>query len=153
MPWFIGDSAYIQAKYITKVKEDVPAAKDRGGPEIYEEMIKTWLLYEVVKVLYLFGLNPGISDSCQSAAPEIYQYLSDMEEGYATKESVELNNVLFNLTKHRSNFTRDTRDSKDCTFVNVSATTWVADVQYQIPFLILTWMRHLKEHFFEDETR
>jgi hypothetical protein len=36
MSWFIGDSAYILAKYITKVKEDVPAAKDRGGPGIYE---------------------------------------------------------------------------------------------------------------------
>jgi hypothetical protein len=113
-------------------------------------MIKTWLLYEVVKVLYLFGLNPEISDSCESVAPEIYQYLSDIEEGYATKESVELNNVLFNLTKHRSNFAGD---SKDCTFANVSATTWVAEVQYQIPFLILTWMRHLQEYFFEDETR
>jgi hypothetical protein len=150
MSWFIGDSAYILAMYIAKVKEDVPAAKDRGGPGIYEEMIKTWLLYEVVKVLYLFGLNPGISDSCESAAPGIYQYLSDMEEGYATKESVELNNVLFNLTKHRSNFTGD---SKDCTFANDSATTWVADVQYQIPFLILTWMRHLQEYFFKDDTR
>ncbi len=69
------------AKYITKVKEDVPAAKDRGGPGIYEEMIKTWVLYELVKVLYLFGLNPGIIDYCESAAPEIYQYLFDMEHG------------------------------------------------------------------------
>jgi len=138
------------AKYITKVKENVPAAKDRGGPGIYEEMIKTWVLYELVKVLYLFGLNPGISNSCELAAPEIYQYLLDMEEGYATKESVELNNILFNLTNYKSRFSSK---SKECTFANVSATTWVADVQYQIPFLILTWMRHLQEYFFEDENR
>ena len=138
------------AKYITKIKEDVPTAKDRGGPGIYEEMIKTWVLYELVKVLYLFGLNPGRSDSCESAAPEIYKYLFDMEEGYATEESVELNSILFNLTKHKSRFSGK---SKECTFANVSATTWVADVQYQIPFLILTWMRHLQEYFFEDENR
>jgi hypothetical protein len=137
-------------KYITKVKENVPATKDRGGPGIYEEMIKTWVLYELVKVLYLFGLNRGIRDSCDWAAPEIYQYLIAMEEGYATNESVELNNNLFYLTKHKSRFSGE---SKECTFANVSATTWVAEVQYQIPFLILTWMRHLQEYFFEDENR
>ncbi len=147
---FIGDSAFILAKYITKVKEDVPTTKDRGGPGIYEKMIKTWVLYELVKVLYLFGLNPGISNFCESAAPEIYKYLFDMEEGYATEESVELNSILFNLTKHKSRFSGE---SKECTFANVSATTWVADVQYQIPFLILTWMSHLQEYFFEDENR
>ncbi len=73
-----------------------------------------------------------------------------MEEGYATKESVELNNILFNLTNYKSRFSSK---SKECTFANVSATTWVADVQCQIPFLILTWMRHLQEYFFEDENR
>ncbi len=103
-----------------KVKEDVPAIKDRGGPGIYEEMIKTWVLYELVKVLYLFGLNPGKSKSCKSAAPEIYHYLKDMEEGGANEDSVSLNNVLFNLTKHKSRFSHE---SKDCTFANVSATT------------------------------
>ena len=72
-----------------------------------------------------------------------------MEKGMASKDSVALNNILFYSTKHRSNFIGD---KKECTFANVNATTWVADVQYQIPFLILTWMRQLQESFFEDET-
>ena len=103
----------------------------------------------MVKVLYLFGLNPGQNEACKKAAPQIYQYLRDMEKRMASKDSVALNNILFYSTKHRSNFIGD---KKECTFANVNATTWVADVQYQIPFLILTWMRQLQESFFEDET-
>jgi hypothetical protein len=57
---------------------------------------------------------------------------------------------LFNYTKHKATFGGE---SKDCTYANIRATTWVADVQYQIPFLILTWMRQLQEYFFEDEIR
>ncbi len=54
MSWFIGDSAYILAKYITKVKEDVPATKDRGGPGIYEEMIKTCGYYMRWSKFYIY---------------------------------------------------------------------------------------------------
>ncbi len=136
------------ATFVAKIKQNQPPVKDRGAKVVWEDMIHSWVLYEVVKVIYLFGLNPGINKHCKKTSPDIHQYLKDMEEGTASTESVELNNILFNKTKHRSNFIGD---KTECTFAHIENTTWVADVQYQLPFLILTWMRQLQQMFFEDD--
>jgi hypothetical protein len=148
LSWFIHDAAYILATFVTKIKQTQPPVKDRGAKLIYEEMIQSWMLYEVVKVLYLFGLNPGINKACEKTAPEIYNYLTDMENGSVSAESVELNNISFRKTKHRSNFIGDKTET---TFAHIKNTSWVADVQHQLPFLILTRMRQLQQIFFEDE--
>jgi len=100
-------------------------------------------------VLYLFGLNTEQNKDCKTHAPQIYRYQRDTEKGRASEDSVALNDTLFNSTPHRSTFIRD---KKECMIANVHLTPWMADVQYQIQFLIITWMRQLQENFFEDKT-
>jgi len=54
-------------------------AKDRGKHATYEEMIQTWVTYEVVKVLYLFELNPTHRCNIEEIAPEIEKYITYIE--------------------------------------------------------------------------
>jgi len=38
-------------------------------------MIQTWVTYEVVKVLYIYGLNPEPSEQLETVAPHIETYI------------------------------------------------------------------------------
>ena len=50
---------------------------------MFQEMIQTWVTYEVVKVIFLFGLNPELKTTIKEVAPQIQtyiQYIKDPEE-------------------------------------------------------------------------
>ncbi len=82
------------------------------------EMIQTWITYEVVKVLFLYGLNPKPSDRIHDVAQEIGKYILHMtdpsDESYASARKVQ--NTLFKKTHHLSVFSR-------CNFSDVAAVT------------------------------
>jgi hypothetical protein len=61
LSWYISDAAFIIANYLAK-NELKGKGRDRGKHGIYHEMIQTWVTYELVKVLHLYGLNPQMSD-------------------------------------------------------------------------------------------
>jgi hypothetical protein len=61
LSWYVSDASFIIAKYLAKVKDKT--AKDRGAPGIYQEMIQTWVTYELVKVVCIYGLNPEQNDN------------------------------------------------------------------------------------------
>ncbi len=71
--WYVSDASFIIAKYLATVKDKT--AKDRGAPGIYQEMIQTWFTYELVKVVYIYGLNPEPNDSIEIFAPNIDTYI------------------------------------------------------------------------------
>ncbi len=65
LSWYISDASFIIAKYFAKEKKDnkdkterVKDKTDRGAPGIHHKTIQTWVTYELVKVLYIYGLNP-----------------------------------------------------------------------------------------------
>ncbi len=49
LSWYVSDASFIIAKYLAKGK-DKSDKTDRGAPGIYQEMIQTWVTYELVKV-------------------------------------------------------------------------------------------------------
>ncbi len=49
--------------------------RDKGAPGVYHEMIQTWVPYELVKVIYIFGLNPEPNKSLSECALEIREYI------------------------------------------------------------------------------
>jgi hypothetical protein len=70
--WYVSDALFIIAKYLAKAKNAIK--KDKGAPEVYHEMIQTWVTYELVKVIYIFGLNPEPNEFLSECTPEIRDY-------------------------------------------------------------------------------
>jgi hypothetical protein len=99
LSWYISDALFIIANYLSKF--DLKG-KDRGKHGIYREMIQTWVTYELVKVLYLYRLNPQQSASLNNIAPEIDDYIKYMtmqgSELFSTTQGVQ--ETLLKYTVH-----------------------------------------------------
>jgi hypothetical protein len=78
---------HIIAKYLARSRDDIK--KDRGSPGVYREMIQTWVTYELVKVIYIFGLNPSPNDDLSKFAPEIHSYIDYLRLGDKDKDKKE----------------------------------------------------------------
>jgi hypothetical protein len=116
--------------------------RDKGKHNTFMEMFQTWITYEVVKILFLYGLNPKPSDRIHDVAPEIGKYILHMtdpsDESYASARKVQ--DIFFKKTQHSSIFSR-------CNFSHVAAVTWKDDVKFMIPFLLMTLLRQLQQYF------
>ncbi len=114
-------------------------------------MIQTWVTYELVKVIYIFGLNPSPNDSFNDFAPEIDNYRAYFRMGDEYEEHMDdakaIHELLMKHTLHTQVFHR-------YSFAKVETLVWNNDVKYMIPIVILTWLRKLEEYFFryENET-
>jgi hypothetical protein len=110
-------------------------------------MIQTWVTYEVVKVIFLYGLNPELNTTIKEVAPQIQtyiQYIEDSKEStYETAETV--HKSLFNKTLHSFYFLR-------CKFADVDKVLWKDNVKITIPIIILTWLRQFQQGFNEQTT-
>jgi len=66
-------------------------------------MIQTWVTYEVVKVLYIYGLNPERSEQLETVAPHIEKYILNSDSHADAKE---IHEVLLNNTQHAGTFAK-----------------------------------------------
>ncbi len=139
LSWYISDALFIISNYLSKF--DV-IRKDRGKHGIYHEMIQTWVTYELVKVLYLYRLNPQQSTSLNNVAPEIDDYIK-----YMTTQGPELFSMTQGVHKTLLKYTLHSGYFHKCNFAGVSKITWKDDVKFIIPFLVLTWLRQLQQFF------
>jgi hypothetical protein len=110
-------------------------------------MIQTWVTYEVVKVIFLYGLNPELNTTIKDVAPQIQayiQYIKNQEESkYNTAETV--HKTLLKETLHSSYFGR-------YKFADTDKIVWKDDVKVTIPIIILTWLRQLQQGFDDQKT-
>jgi len=107
-------------------------------------MIQTWVTYEVVKVLYIYGLNPERSEHLQTVAPHIETYIKyviDTESNSESHADVKaIHDILLNNTQHAGTFI-------GCNFSGVADVKWKEEVKFMIPFQVLTWLRQLQQFF------
>jgi hypothetical protein len=80
LSWYISDASFIIAKYFAKEKKEDNKKTDRGAPGIHHKMIQTWVTYELVKVSYIYGLNPEKNIHLPSFAPKIKDYIDYLNE-------------------------------------------------------------------------
>jgi len=147
LSWYIKDVSFVLAHHLTKLPlpTNDKKAKDRGKHVIYEEMIQTWVTYEVVKVLYLYGLNPSPRTRLDKIAPEIEKYslyseYNEIDDEDDKEDMKDIHELLFKRTQHSGTFEK-------CTFASLTKVKWKEDVKFMIPFLLLTWLRHLQQYF------
>jgi len=108
------DTAHIISTQIAKKKLEVGV--DQGEMLIFQSFIYSWVCYECLKVLSIFGLQPTIRDDINSWSPDLhglFSYYSDKSgnKQYLSK-AAKIIGVLFEKTDHFSYFEKLTFGSK-----------------------------------------
>jgi hypothetical protein len=70
--WFIYDAAHIiSTTSIAKRKND---CDDRGAVTVFKDLMHSWIGYELVKVLLIFGLTPKVRDDLDDWSPDLFNF-------------------------------------------------------------------------------
>jgi hypothetical protein len=87
---------------------------EKGTPNIFHEMIHTWVTYKVVKMLYLFGLKPTINEKLKEWSPDIYNLVKNVTDGkdHDKGSSEQAREVLFKKNTHTAIFEKCTLGAK-----------------------------------------
>ncbi len=111
---------------------------------MFQELMHSWVGYELVKVLLTFGLSPKIQEDLDSWSPDLFNlfsYLGNKQWDPSKKERAEeLLTILFDKTLHHGYFGKLPFGSND-KFTKMTNTT--------LPLVVSTWLRQLEEYFYE----
>jgi hypothetical protein len=108
---------------------------------IFQQYIHSWLCYELVKVLYVFGLQPQIRSNISGWSQELhaaFDYLNNKQHEHKETE-LKVLDILFDKTKHNSYFDKIILGNKH-KFKNMKNPT--------LCLVMLTWLRKLQQCFF-----
>jgi len=142
----IHDAAHIlSTKIATKKFEE---GTDRGEMLIFQSFMHSWVCYECLKVLSVFGLQPTIRADIGSWSPQLRDLLtfySDKTKNVAYQSGASTAvDVLFDSTNHSSYFGKHSFGSK---------TKFDTSIDPILYLVVLTWSRQLQQFFFEiDDT-
>ncbi len=109
---------------------------------IFQQFIHSWLCYRLVKVLYVFGLQPQIRSDTSGWSQELhaaFDYLNNKQHKHK-ETALKVLNLLFDKTKHNSYFDKIILGSKQ-KFKNMKNPT--------LCLVMLTWLWQLQQCFFE----
>ena len=105
----------------------------------FQEFIQSWVGYELVKVLNVFGLQPKIRSDLEDWSPDLlatFSYLNNKSNNQHKRKAIKKLDLLFDQTEHNSYFGKLNfgRKEKFKTLTNSS-----------LYLLILTWLRQLEQ--------
>ncbi len=109
---------------------------------IFQQYIHSWICYELVKVLYVFGLLPQIRSDISGWSQKLhtaFNYLNNKQHKHK-EMPLRVLDILFDKTKHNSYFDKIMMGSKQ-KFKNMKNPT--------LCLVMLTWLRQLQQCFFE----
>jgi hypothetical protein len=135
---------YINAANIvsTKIAKKNFSGTDCGKMLVFQQFIHSWMCYELVKVLYVFDLQPqirsDISDWSQ-ALHAAFDYFSNEQQEHK-EMALKVLDTLFDKSKHNSYFDIITFGSKQKFKLMKNPT---------LCLVILTWLQQLQKCFFE----
>ncbi len=79
MSFYVCDTGCVLANSIAKQPYGTGKA-DRGQTLLFHEFMQSWVGYELVKVLVMFGLQTmDLSDSLKEWSPDLYDVFSYMQ--------------------------------------------------------------------------
>ena len=142
----IHDAAQILSTKIAMKKFE--EGTDRGEMLIFQSFMHSWVCYECLKVLSVFGLQPTIRADIESWSPQLRDLLtfySDKTKNVAYQSGASTAvDVLFDSTDHSSYFGKHSFGSK---------TKFDTSIDPILYLVVLTWSRQLQQFFFEiDDT-
>jgi hypothetical protein len=74
---------------------------------VFQELVHSWVGYELVKVLLIFGLDPKIRDDLEDWSPDLFNlfsYTGDKKRNTKKEEADCLLTILFQKTLHSGYF-------------------------------------------------
>jgi hypothetical protein len=110
---------------------------------VFQELMHSWVRYELVKVLLIFGLSQKNCDDLEDWSPDLFNlffYMGDKKWNTKKEEADRLLTILFQKTLHSRYFAKLPFGSK-ANFEKMPNTI--------LPLVVLTWLRQLQEHFYE----
>ncbi len=73
LSWYTYDVANIISTTSIAKKVDYD---DRGAFNMFQELMHSWVGYELVKVLLTFGLSPKVQEDLESWSPDLFNLFS-----------------------------------------------------------------------------
>jgi hypothetical protein len=138
--WYTYDDANIIST--TPIAKKKVNFYDRGAFKIFQELMHSWVGYNLVKVLLNFGLSPKIWQDLKDWSPDLFNlfsYLGDKQWDPSRKEQAEhLLTVLFDITLHNGYFAKLPFGSRD---------KFAKMTNFTSPLVVLTWLRQFQEYF------
>jgi hypothetical protein len=90
----------------TKIAKKPSTGIDRGDSLVFQEFIQSWVGYELVKVLNVFGLQPEIRSDLEDWSPDLFatfSYLTSNRSNDRHKNKAHKRlDLLFEQTEHNS---------------------------------------------------
>ena len=125
---------------ICKKKSEID---DRGAFHLFQDLIHSWVGYELVKVLQSFGLTPTIRPELETWSPDlflVFTYIGDKKREKCKEDADQMLTILFSSILHNSYFTK----------LSFGSRAYFEKMPNAIlPLVVLTWLRQLQEYFFE----
>jgi hypothetical protein len=118
---------------------------DRSKSLLFQEFIQSWVGYELVKVMNVFGLQPKIRTDLADWAPDLFAtftYLTNRTKNEYKDKAYKMGDKVFDQTKHSSYVSKLNFGSKEKFKILNSSSLYL---------LILTWLRQLEEYSFSFE--
>ncbi len=143
------DVGYIVGNKITRRHNDPNKSKDWGSSLVYNEFMHAWVTYELVQVLHIYGLTPAVRSNLNDVSSDLFKIETFMrdrtsQDSKDSEDAEKLIQQLFAGTEHIAIF-------KQMGFR--SMTHFKQLTSYAMPFLLITWLHQLQEHFFLNEDK
>ncbi len=142
LSWYVYDVGQIIA---TKIAKKPLTGIDRGDSLVFQEFIQSWVGYELVKVLNVFGLQPNIRSDLEHWSPTLFatfSYLSSRADERHKRTAITTLDLIFDKTEHNSYFNKLNFGSKENFKILSNSSLYL---------LILTWLRQLEQYFYNFE--
>jgi hypothetical protein len=76
LSWYTYDAAHIIST--TAIAKRIIGCDDRGAFTVFQELMHSWVGYELVKVLLIFGLSSKIRNDLENWSPDLFHLFSYM---------------------------------------------------------------------------
>ncbi len=80
--------------------------------DVFQDLMHSWVGYELVKVLLIFGLTPKVHDDLEDWSPDLFNvftYMGNKKRDTNKEEADRVLTILFQKTQHNSYFTMEAR--------------------------------------------
>ena len=138
LSWYVYDAAQVIATKIAKKPFD---GIDRGDSLVFQDFIYSWVGYELVKVLNVFGLQPKIRSDLATWSTDLFAtinyYLSNRSNDLHKDNATKTLDLLFDQTEHSSYFGKLNFGSKENFKTMKNSSLYL---------LTLMWLRQLEQY-------
>lgn len=140
LSWYIHDASYIVSTKIAKKIQTI--GTDRGEVLVFQQFMYSWVCYECVKLLAVFGIQPTVRNDIAEWSPELddlFKYFTNKNGNESLQHSAENTfEILMSKTDHCGIFGKHSFGTK--LYLKKSSNP-------VLPLVILTWLRQLQQYF------